>query len=346
MSYYNSQQPQQHHDPNAANSWNAAPGPGGGPAPPMGFYSAPAGAHSAPAGAQPASHSSAAAPRPAVFNPAAMAAAAAMAAGSGMDMNSLAGTMNVSDDVLKRVAEEAWKGGTARLDFASSYWDALRCYFAVDNRYVMAKAARVLFFGMGPAGTGGGWARGHTDVSPHTPPGALSPSPKSGSQTLPTNDGNAPDLYLPAMSLITFVLLAGLADGAKGSFEPDTLRLAFRNCALAWAAEVGMMKGATQAAGTPVAAADLAAYAGYKFLGMCVNMIVGLGFGKRGYYLALLWTASSAGYFTLKTLSHAVPKRSGIAPASGGVKREFVVLGAAVGQAVVMWGLGQTKHLS
>jgi len=49
----------------------------------------------------------------------------------------------------------------------------------------------------------------------------------NGQQTVdykyPRDDINAPDLYIPIMSFITFILLMGLALGVYHRFTPETL---------------------------------------------------------------------------------------------------------------------------
>ena len=90
----------------------------------------------------------------------------------------------------------------------------------------------------------------------------------------------------------------------------------------------------------PVAWLDLVAYTGYKYIALCVNLLVGMVAGPTAYYGALLYTGSSVGYFMLKTMAHAVPVSS-----SAGPKREFMLLGFAVLQLGACYWLGSTKDL-
>lgn len=251
---------------------------------------------------------------------------------------SFAGNIPVSDQALQNAAGKLAGDALNIINpRASSYWVAVKRYFAVNNRYVLAKMCRVLFFG---GGRGSDWRRVPADGgSAGTAAGT-----SNLTHALPTSDRNAPDLYLPAMSLLTYVLLAGLADGTSGKFTSETLQGVTSTCLVTWILEVAAMKVACVSISRPTSSLDLLAYCGYKFLGLCVNMVVGLCFGYKGYYLALVWTASSAVYFTHKTLECAVPKQNHVPQA--GPKQEFVMLGLAGAQAVVMWFLGQTKHLS
>jgi hypothetical protein len=89
--------------------------------------------------------------------------------------------------------------------------------------------------------------------------------------------------------------------------------------------------------GAPAVMLDLFAYSGYKFVALCINMILGITMGITGYYLSLLWTGSMMGYFMLKTLANTVPV--------GPPMREIVIFGIAGLQLVITWWLGDSKDL-
>jgi hypothetical protein len=91
----------------------------------------------------------------------------------------------------------------------------------------------------------------------------------------------------------------------------------------------------------PSSMKDLYAYTGYKYFGLCINLIVGLSAGYWAYNVALIWTASAVGYFTLKTFANNIPRHT----AATGPKREFMVLGFAGAQMLTMWWLGNTENL-
>jgi uncharacterized membrane protein YiaA len=96
----------------------------------------------------------------------------------------------------------------------------------------------------------------------------------------------------------------------------------------------------------PVPFLDLFSYTGYKYLGLCINMSVGMllghfGLGSRGYYVTFLWTASAASFFMLKTMANNVP----MVTVATGPKREVMVVAFAVLQFASMWFVSQTKNL-
>ena len=92
----------------------------------------------------------------------------------------------------------------------------------------------------------------------------------------------------------------------------------------------------------PVSWLDLFSYTGYKYIGLCINMVVGLVGGYWVYNLFLIWTGAAIAFFTLKTFANNIPRNT----AAEGPKREFMVLGFAASQFFTMWWLGNTKHLA
>ncbi|XP_058051165.1 protein YIF1B isoform X2 [Ahaetulla prasina] len=159
----------------------------------------------------------------------------------------------------------------------------LQCYFAVDTRYVGQKLARLLF----PFGHQDWQVRYQQD-----PPVA------------PRFDVNAPDLYIPVMAFITYLLVAGLALGTQNRFSPDLLGL-LASSALAWlivevlAVLLGLYLVAVNTALTPI---DLVAFSGYKYVGIIAGLLAGLVFGKPGYYVLLGWCCVTIFVFMIRSL--------------------------------------------
>ncbi|CAD5223389.1 unnamed protein product [Bursaphelenchus okinawaensis] len=85
----------------------------------------------------------------------------------------------------------------------------LKYYFAVDTNYVVKKIALIMCPFL------------HKDWSSH--PGA------NGEQAPPKYNINAPDLYIPVMSFLTYVLVAGFVFGTQDRFEPEKLGLLTTN---------------------------------------------------------------------------------------------------------------------
>ena len=221
----------------------------------------------------------------------------------------------------------------------TSSLQTLRTYFAVDNRYVVRKMKKLLL----PYASRQ-WKRAelnapsqqqqqqqYTQVM-YTPP----------HYSLPVQDENAPDLYVPIMSLITYVLLCALAHGTAGPLDPQVIPSMATWCLVVQALEVVAVRVCCYvvmpSATTALPLLDLMSYTGYKYVGLCVNLLVSLFLGRvlgvlsgaQAYYLAFAWTALAACFFMLKTMAHAIP-------AGGGPKRELVVLAFAASQLPAMW---------
>jgi protein transport protein YIF1 len=164
---------------------------------------------------------------------------------------------------------------------------------------------------------------------------------------LPTSDENAPDLYLPCMTLITYVLLCALLYGTTGKFNPEVLPNVCTWCFGTQLLEVAAIRIGFYTMNAPVAILDLFSYTGYKYLGLCINMLAGLilglfGVGQRGYYIFFVWTASAVSYFMLKTMANNIP----LVVNKAGPRREVMVVAFAASQCVTMWFVSQTKNLT
>ncbi|XP_058715834.1 protein YIF1B isoform X2 [Poecile atricapillus] len=159
----------------------------------------------------------------------------------------------------------------------------LKYYFAVDTAYVGRKLRLLLF------------PFGHPDWQVRY---------QQDGPVAPRFDVNAPDLYIPAMAFLTYILLAGLALGTQNRFSPDSLGLA-ASSALAWLLlevltellALHLAPGSSQ-----LGPADVVALAGYKYVGMIAGLLSGLLLGSAGYHAALGWSCLSIFIFMIRTL--------------------------------------------
>ncbi|XP_068105611.1 protein YIF1B isoform X2 [Hyperolius riggenbachi] len=159
----------------------------------------------------------------------------------------------------------------------------LKYYFAVDTIYV-GKKIGLLFF---PYMHQDWEVRYQQDIP-----------------VAPRFDVNAPDLYIPAMAFITYILVAGLALGTQNNFSPEILGMQ-ASSALAWLiVEVFavLLSLYLVTVNTDLTTVDLVAFAGYKYVGMIWAVLCGLLFGKTGYYVVLAWCAVSIVFFMIRTL--------------------------------------------
>lgn len=241
---------------------------------------------------------------------------------------------NAMLDAAGKIGNSFLDEGTARMiPGLEQIMRELRVYFAVDNSYCKTKMTRILFPFFFKH-----WSRVQNDAH------ALD------KYALPRDDPNALDLYIPAMSLITYVLLCGLCYGTSGEFNPEVLPDVTTKCILIQILEVSLFKlGFYLMHAAPITIMDLFAVTGYKYLGLTMNMLVGYSLslalvsgGHKGYYGTFLWTASASSYFMFRFMGLNIPD---VVSASG-PKREIMVLVFAGSQFASMWFLGQTKFLN
>jgi protein transport protein YIF1 len=145
---------------------------------------------------------------------------------------------------------------------------------------------------------------------------------------LPKHDTNAPDLYIPLMSFITYILLYGFIKGinltSKG-FSPDLLITAVWRCLLIQVLEIALIKFSLTMIGVSIPSLDVTAYTGYKYVGLSVN-ILSRSLGRFVSIMVLLYTSSMLGFFILKSLAAVVPQNTGV---NNGPPRHLLIIGFA-----------------
>jgi len=201
----------------------------------------------------------------------------------------------------------------------------LKYYFAVDTTYVRRKLTLVLF----PfANTD--WSIKYSQDEP----------------VAPRYEINAPDLYIPVMAFVTFILVAGLALGTQDKFSPEQLGVQ-ASSALGWLVlEVVILLLTTYIMNiqTDLGYLDLLAFCSYKYVGMIASVCAGMVFLSLGYYAILLYSSASLCYFLVKTLRiQILPKSMGDHLPQGNKRRMYLLLCIAVIQPLLMFWL--THHL-
>jgi hypothetical protein len=114
----------------------------------------------------------------------------------------------------------------------------------------------------------------------------------SGSGTIeylpPREDVNSPDMYIPVMAFVTYILLSTLIAGLNGRFEPQLLGITFTNASFIIFLELIVLWGGRYFLNISSESQiyDLIAYSGYKFVGVIVTIalaaIVNRGAGTGG----------------------------------------------------------------
>ena len=160
--------------------------------------------------------------------------------------------------------------------------DALRYYFYVSNDYVYNKLRLVLF-----PFRHRDWARIVT--VDHEGRAAYRP---------PQDDLNAPDLYIPLMAFVTWIILSSVARATQEFFSPEVFgKLASRGLSVVLL-EVLVLKGGlhmlSDAPAPPML--TLVAWSGYKFVGACLVVMAFLVLGTLVGYSGLLYSAVASAF--------------------------------------------------
>lgn len=151
---------------------------------------------------------------------------------------------------------------------------ALKHYFNVTNSYVINKLYLVLF----------PWRH-----KPWSRKQAMGPSGQEGWYLPPRDDVNSPDMYIPVMSLVTYILLSTALAGLRGQFQPELLGATAGTALIVVAVEILILKLGCYIMNISNNSQllDLVAYSGYKFVGVIVTVavaeIVNAGKGTGGW---------------------------------------------------------------
>lgn len=163
-----------------------------------------------------------------------------------------------------------WSPITARV--GSNLFGSWRYYFAVSNSYVMNKLRLLLFPFL------------HRDWT--------------SENRLPRDDLNAPDLYIPMMAFMTWIIVSSISLATQTSFSPAHFgKLASRGLSVVFV-EVIFLKCYYFYNAPPLLA--LVAWSGYKFVGACINALAFLMFGTTICYVVLLYNAIASSFVICK----------------------------------------------
>lgn len=125
----------------------------------------------------------------------------------------------------------------------------------------------------------------------------------------PREDINCPDLYIPVMALVTYILLSAVIAGSQGQFDPRILgQTASKSLGLLFLEFLSIKLGCyLLGIGEEGAVVDLLAYEGYKFVGIIVALVAGL-LGAKGwaFWLVFLYVFLANFFFLLRSLRHIV----------------------------------------
>mmetsp|Transcript_31751 Transcript_31751/g.53558 ORF Transcript_31751/g.53558 Transcript_31751/m.53558 type:complete len:266 (+) Transcript_31751:108-905(+) len=223
--------------------------------------------------------------------------------------------LNAGQDMLNKQRDK-WMPGL------SGFWLSLKYYFSVSNSYVLKKIVVILHPSSNKV-----WNRIQADEFEREGEGVY-----SRKWALPKQDYNAPDLYIPLMAFMTYVLLYGLGKGlgTTSEFSPDLIINAIWRCLILQLIESGLIKFGVNLMSVPVPFLDICSYTGYKYVALCINFLARI-MGTTVSVLVSLATSAMLAYFMLKTMAAVVPPQTTVGP-----PRHLLLLGFAVMQVVVI----------
>ncbi|XP_022695137.1 protein YIF1B-A-like isoform X2 [Varroa jacobsoni] len=195
----------------------------------------------------------------------------------------------------------------------------LKYYFAVDTSYVSQKLFLLLFPFI------------HKDWAPKYNQDVPVP---------PRYDVNAPDLYIPTMAFVSYILLSAYMMGLEDRFSPEVLGVQASSSIAAMTVETVIIMAALYVMNinTYLKFYDLIAFCGYKFVAMLVVLLTSLLAGMTGYLLAVAYCSATLGFFLLRTLRIAFLSNPGTGHFGEGSRRSlYVLLAVCLFQPFVIW---------
>lgn len=241
------------------------------------------------------------------------------------------------------MASMAMKYGSSLADQGKEYvtqnvdrWfsiSRLKYYFAVDTTYVTKKLLIILFPFINKD-----WSvkYSQTEAVP------------------PKLDVNAPDLYIPIMSFVTYILIVGICLGTQEKFTPELLGIQ-ASSALGWfIIEVILIIIMMQILSVKSALKtfDILSFCGYKYFGMIFCLASNLLLSTPGYSIVLAYMCIAITYFMVRNLKLMILASENDDQTNqnaygnnvnGNKRRIYVLLFVSLLQPFFMWWL--TRHL-
>ncbi|KIW56939.1 hypothetical protein PV05_05551 [Exophiala xenobiotica] len=238
---------------------------------------------------------------------------------------------------------------------------ALKHYFNVSNSYVVRKLILVLFPWRHKP-----WTRQQARMTTSSTgaDGTMTQQSYSFNYLPPRDDLNSPDMYIPTMALITYILLSTVLAGIRGSFHPELLGSITSTAVFVVLFEIIVLKLAMYmlSINNDSQLLDLVAYSGYKFVGVIVTLFLsevftgGSGTNNWVGWTLFLYTWYANAFFLLRSLKYVLlPDSSGdpsamrggssftVARAQKNRRTYFLALYAFLVQMLFMWILSREE---
>ncbi|KAK4453343.1 putative hrf1 domain-protein [Podospora aff. communis PSN243] len=184
------------------------------------------------------------------------------------------------------------------------FWE-IKPYFNVTNSYVINKLFLVLF----------PWRH-----KPWSRKQAMGPNGQEGLYLPPRDDINSPDMYIPVMSLVTYIFLETLIAGLRGEFQPELFGYIASTAMVIQTVEIlGLKLGCyLLSISNESQLLDLVAYSGYKFVGVIATISIaeiasgGKGTGGWVGWTVFIYTFLANSLFLMRSLKYVLlPENNG-----------------------------------
>ncbi|VDN07136.1 unnamed protein product [Thelazia callipaeda] len=232
----------------------------------------------------------------------------------------------ISDPMLNVAKQIGGQFAVEQKEKLTKYLSAfqLKYYFAVDNAYVGKKLALILFPFLHRD-----WAIKYDS---------------SDSPVPPRSDVNAPDLYIPLMAYVTYILISGFLLGTQKRFTPEQLGIITTN-ALAYLFFENLILFITRFVmniSQSLTFWHSLAYSSYKFVGMNVTLLAFVLGDKSLYNLVLAYTSLAVVFFLLRSVKTFVLDVQDVYSGhsyTGRKRKIYLLLFIAFTQPFLMWWL-------
>ncbi|KRX05175.1 hypothetical protein PPERSA_06809 [Pseudocohnilembus persalinus] len=175
-------------------------------------------------------------------------------------------------------------------------------YFNVDSKYVLNKLRIILL----PFIEKGEWGKS-TSIDCWGSNEESGETDQHQGFASPVNNVHAPDLYLPFMGLITFILISCLSVGIGDDFTPSIIQNNLSKCLFISLLEIFLFKIgffiANLKSGTFLESSlDLASHLNYRYINLTIILILNLVMGGIITFIVLIYLFGSSAFFVYKTL--------------------------------------------
>lgn len=210
----------------------------------------------------------------------------------------------------------------------------IKYYFKVSNAYVLKKLVLILFPYKNKS-----WIRQSIKDSNND----VNNMNNSASEiyATPIDDVNAPDLYIPTMAFLTYILVWALEAGVQGDFHPEMLGYATTRTLAFYIMDFILLRISFYVLGINSRSSkmwDLVSYTGYKFVPILMLLVLEISTGHSITirYMGLVMLVFSHGFFLMRSLRYVVLPGGGFGGDSK-IRMQYLFVYCFVVQGLFIW---------